>query len=196
MKQKYFSVSEVCFLSLMAAMVYVLKTFFKTPMRVPGHNALLWVIPFIISIGLLRKFGSGTYIGVLSGLLIGSIGMSDEGLIKVVEYVVMGATMDIMAIFFKGHLSNMFVGFLLGAFGSFAKMLVNYYTSVLIGSSANLILAGIGVAGVSHLVFGGAGGIIAAIILSRVKVIHFPGRAEKPKNNAKDKPPPQLCKLP
>lgn len=172
--RKYFLVYEICFLSLMAALVYVLKTFLRTPIHLPGHNAVLWVIPFIIGIGLTRKFGAGTYIGVLSGLLIGMIGMADTGLLKVFEYTAMGLTMDVLAVVFRGHLSNLFVGFILGAFGSFDKMLVNYSLLSALSLNANILLAGIGIAGAVHLIFGGTGGVIADLILGRVQVLHFP----------------------
>jgi hypothetical protein len=170
---KYFLLSEVCFLSLMAALVYVLKTFLRTPIHLPGHNAIFWVIPFIIGLGLTRKFGSATYIGILSGLMIGTIGMNDEGILKVFEYIAMGFTMDVIALAFKSHLSNLLVGFVLGAFGSFTKMFVNYNIAVLVNSNQNVILAGIGVAGTVHLVFGGAGGIIAALIVDRVRHVYY-----------------------
>jgi hypothetical protein len=178
-RKRYFLLYEVCFLSLMAALVYVLKTFFKTPMSLPGHNAILWVIPFIVGIGLTKKFGAGTYIGVLSGLLIGSIGMADTGMLKVFEYIAMGATMDVLGLVFKGHLGNVFVGVLLGAFGSFDKLLVNWSITSALSMNANVLLAGIGVAGASHLIFGGAGGLISAIIVNRVQVLHFPNQQPK-----------------
>ncbi|MCW4017957.1 MAG: cobalt ABC transporter permease [Candidatus Bathyarchaeota archaeon] len=182
--RKYFLLYEVCFLSLMAALVFVLKTFFKTPMRLPGHNAILWVIPFIVGIGLVRKFGSGTYIGVLSGLLIGTIGMGSTGILKVFEYTAMGVTMDLFGIFFKEHLGNVFVAVLLGAFGSFAKMAVNYSITSALSLNANILLAGIGIAGASHLIFGAAGGIIAGIILNRVRVLYFPNKSSKLREKA------------
>jgi hypothetical protein len=170
---KYFLLSEVCFLSLMATLVYVFKTFLRTPMLLPGHNAVFWVIPFIIGLGLTRKFGSATYIGLLSGLLVGTIGMNDEGILKVFEYIAMGFTIDALSLAFKGHLSNLLVGLMLGAFGSFSKMIVNYNISMLVYSNQNIVLAGIGVAGTVHLVFGGAGGIIAALIVNRVQHVYY-----------------------
>ncbi len=175
-KSKYFLLSEVCFLSLMAALVYVFKTFLRTPMHFPGHNAVFWVIPFIIGLGLTKKFGSATYIGVLSGLLIGTVGINDEGIFKVFEYIAMGFTMDVLALTFKGHLDHLLVGFLIGAFGSFAKLLVNYYLSILLQMNANVVLAGLGVAGTVHLIFGGAGGIIAALIVNRVRHVYYERR--------------------
>jgi hypothetical protein len=173
-QKKYFLVYEVSFLSLMAALVYVFKTYFRTPIQLPGHTAIFWVIPFIIGIGLTNKFGAGTYIGVLSGLLIGFIGMADTGPLKVFEYMAMGLTMDILALAFKGHLTNIVVGFIMGAFGSFTKMVVNYSITGALISNANIILVGIGIAGASHLIFGGAGGAISGIVLNRIRHIRFP----------------------
>jgi hypothetical protein len=178
-QKKYFLVYEVSFLSLMAALVYVFKTFFRTPIQLPGHTAIFWVIPFIIGIGLTGKFGSGTYIGVLSGLLIGFVGGADTGPFKVFEYLAMGLTMDMVALPFKGHLSNPLVGLILGAFGSFDKMLVNYSITSALSVNANILLVGIGIAGASHLIFGGAGGAISSIILNRIRNIHFPNHKQK-----------------
>ena len=177
--KKYFFVYEVSFLSLMAAIVYVFKTFFKTPISLPGHTAIFWVIPFIIGIGLSRKFGAGTYIGILSGLLIGFVGGADTGPFKVFEYIAMGLTMDLLALAFKGHLTNPLVGLILGAFGSFDKMLVNYGITSALSVNANVLLVGIGVAGASHLIFGGAGGIISGIILNRIQHVPFPRKKDK-----------------
>ncbi len=163
----------------MAALVYVFKTFFRTPMRLPGHTAIFWVIPFIIGIGLTRKVGSGTYIGVLSGLLIGTLGMADTSIFKVFEYTAMGVTMDAMALAFKDHLGNPLVGVILGAFGSFSKMVVNYSITSALNLNTNILLAGIGIAGTVHLVFGGAGGAISSIIVNRIRTIHFQGHTKK-----------------
>jgi hypothetical protein len=163
----------------MAALVYVLKTFFRTPMQLPGHTAIFWVIPFIIGIGTTRKIGSGTYIGVLSGLLIGTIGMADTSIFKVFEYTAMGATMDFIALAFKDHIGNPLVGVILGAFGSFSKMAVNYSITSALSLNANILLAGIGIAGTVHLVFGGAGGAISSIIVNRIQTLHFHGHARK-----------------
>lgn len=181
--KKYFLVYELCFLSLMAALVYVLMTFFKTPIKWPGHMAIFWVIPFIIGIGVTKKFGSGIFIGVIAGLILGTLGMADKGILEVFEYAAMGLTMDILALVFKGHLGNVLVGCILGAFGSFDKTMVNYYITSLIGQNAHILLVGIGVAGTSSLIFGGVGGIISAIVVNRTQHLHFPNRIKKKKDN-------------
>ncbi|MCW4011166.1 MAG: cobalt ABC transporter permease [Candidatus Bathyarchaeota archaeon] len=186
-RKKHFLLYEVCFLSLMATLVFVMKTFLRTPMKLPGHNAILWVIPFIVAIALTKKFGSGTYVGVLAGLMIGTMGTANTGILKVFEYIAMGFTMDVLALVFKGHLGNVFVGILLGAFGSFAKALVNLTVSSAVGANANILLIGIGATGALHLIFGGAGGVIAAIIVNRVQVLHLPNGQQKPQKTRQDK---------
>ena len=186
-RPKYFLVYEVSFLSLMAALVYVLKTFFRSPMQLPGHTAIVWVIPFIIGIGLTKKFGSGVFIGVLSGLLIGAIGMADKGPLEVFEYMAMGLTMDILALVFKGHLGNVLVGFILGALGSFDKTMVNFYITSVLGQNSHILIAGIGIAGTVSLIFGGAGGILSAAIVNRVQYLHFPSQLSKKKRSLKHK---------
>jgi len=178
-RKKYLLTYEISFLSLMAALVYVFKTYFKTPIQLPAHTAIVWVIPYIIGIGVTRKFGSGTYVGVLAGLLMGTIGMADKGILEVFEWTAMGITMDFLALMFKGHLGNPLVGVILGAFGSFNKTLVNYYITAQIAHSTPLLVAGIGVAGTSSLVFGGAGGAISAIIVNRVQHMLLPNQTQK-----------------
>lgn len=193
--QKYFLVYEVSFLSLMAALVYVFKTFFKTPIQLPAHTAIVWVIPYIIGVGLTRKFGAGTYIGVLSGLLMGTLGMADKGILEVFEWTAMGFTMDVLALMFKGHLGNPLVGVILGAFGSFVKTLVNYFITAQIAHSAPLLIAGIGVAGTSSLIFGGAGGAISAVIVNRIRYLQFPNQTNKKNDKSKEKTTPAFSKV-
>jgi hypothetical protein len=160
----------------MAALVYVLKTFFKTPIHLPGHTAILWVIPFIIAIGITKKFGSGIYVGVLSGLLLSTIGTSDTGILTIFEYTAMGITMDFLALTFKGHIDNILVGLILGAFGSFVKEVVHFYVASALSGTLNYFFIGVGTRGITALVFGAAGGVISAIIINRVKHLQFPNR--------------------
>jgi hypothetical protein len=189
-RRKYFLVYEISFLSLMAALVYIFKTFFKTPIQLPAHTAIVWVIPYIIGIGLTKKFGAGTYIGVIAGLLMGTIGMADKGPFEVFEWTAMGLTMDVAAMMFRGHLANPLVGVILGALGSFDKTLVNYFITAQILHSTPLLIAGIGIAGTVSLTFGGAGGAISAAIVNRIQHVHFPSQAAK----KKERPETQLVK--
>lgn len=116
---------------------------------------------------------------VLSGLLLAVFGMADKGILEVFEWTAMGITMDLLALVFRGHLGNVLVGCVLGAFGSFDKTMVNYYITSMIGQNSHILIAGIGIAGTSSLIFGGAGGIISAIIVNRIQHLHFLNQASK-----------------
>lgn len=187
MKKTHFSVSELTFLTVMAALVYVVSAFFRTPIHLPGHKGILWVIPIIIGAGLTKKFGSATYIGLISGLLLSFLGM-DADIFQVFQYLIMGFTIDVLALLFRGHLGNPIAGLIIGSFGNVSKMFVNYYISTLINMNANIIFAGIAVGSISSIVFGGLGGVISAVVLNRIEPyihIHFPKLSkQKQKQNS------------
>ena len=96
----------------------------------------------------------------------------------------MGFTMDVIGLFFKGHLDNVVVCVVLGAFGSFAKFVLNYGLAILLSQAANVLLAGVAWPATIHLIFGGAGGIIAFIVLNRVKHVRFPHQQIKKSANS------------
>jgi hypothetical protein len=166
--KKYFSLYEISLLSLCGALIFVLKMIFKIPVQIPGHTAILWVIPMMLGIGIVRKFGAGTYIGLISGILVSFFGMDAFRLFDIFEYLAMGITMDILAVVFAYHFENPAVGFIVGAGGSLVKMMVNYSVQLFLGIPGAFILLGIGIASVSHIIFGGLGGIIAALVIARL----------------------------
>jgi hypothetical protein len=186
MKQKYFLVYEISFLSLMAALLFLLKTYLKTPMHFSGHNAILWVIPLIIGLGVTKKFGSATFVGLIGGLLISSFGTGDLGPLSFIEFTAMGITIDILALIFKDNLDNILVGLILGGFGGFIKQLVHFYLVGAMGGTGNAVLAGINSI-VIALVFGAAGGAISAIILNRIKHVQFPKKIVGKKESLTEK---------
>lgn len=170
-KRSYFSLRAQVFFSLMGAIIYVLKTFVRTPFRIPGHNGILWVIPIIVGVGIVKKLGAATYISSIAGVLISFFGMADSGPFKFFEYLMMGVTIDILAVAFRGEGDNVIAGFIMGAGGNLSKLVVNYSVTILLGIPANVVLAGIGLASVSHFIFGGLGGVSAIIILRSIKKI-------------------------
>ena len=178
MSKKYFSVFEIVFLSLMAAILFFFRSSIKTPIRLPGHNGIFWVVPIIIGIGVTKKIGSATYVGLIAGILLSFVGISDDGPFKFLEYLIMGITIDLLAVVFKGYVDKIAVGLVIGSIGNLAKLFINYYVTILTGVPAAFILVGVGFASVSHVIFGGLGGIISAIILKRLKNIELPHKSK------------------
>ncbi|MCD1293451.1 cobalt ABC transporter permease [Methanocella sp. CWC-04] len=168
MRKTYFSLYELTILSLLGALVFILRVYLRVPMHIPGKSGLFWVIPIILGVAIVSRPGSGTYIGFISGVLAAFLGMGDSGIFDFFKYLTMGITIDVLGQVFKGHLTNPIVGIMLGAAGNLSKMVVNYYVDVMLGVPASFILMGIGLASVSHFIFGGLGGLIASILLNRL----------------------------
>lgn len=167
-KKPYFSLYEVTLLSLCAALIVVLNTLLSVPLKVPGHTGIYWVVPVIIGVGIVKKPGAGTYIGLISGVLATLFGINTLHVLNLFTYLAMGAAVDISGLLFFYRLDNMAAGFIAGAAGNLAKMVVNYALQTFLGIPAAFIIIGIGVASVTHFIFGGLGGIIAALVLGRL----------------------------
>lgn len=168
LRRPYFTLYETAVLSLCGALVFLAKAFLHLSLHLPGHSFLFVAIPFVVGCGVVKKAGAGTYIGLVGGLLASFFGFEALHLLDVFKYVAMGITIDIVSVTFSHRLEHPAVGFIAGAAGSLAKMVVNYAVHYLLGVPATFILIGIGLTSVTHLLFGGTGGLIAALILARL----------------------------
>jgi hypothetical protein len=168
MRKAYFSLYEIAVLSLLGALVFILRTALRMPLRIPGHTGIFWVVPVILGVGIVRKLGAGSYVGLISGLLASFFGFGGFHVFDLFKYLMLGVTIDLLAVPFAEHLDKPAVGLILGAAGNLSKMVVNYYVHILLGVPAIFIMLGIGFASVSHFIFGGLGGIISALLLARL----------------------------
>jgi hypothetical protein len=164
----YFSLYEIALLSLFGALVFVVRTAVEVPLRIPGNSGVLWVIPVIVGTALVRKPGAGAYIGIISGTLASFFGLEALHAFDIFKYAALGITVDIVAIGFGYRLEHPAVGFIAGAAGNLAKMVVNYAVHLLFGVQGIFILIGIGMSSITHLIFGGLGGVLAALIIARL----------------------------
>jgi hypothetical protein len=161
----YFSLHEIALLSLCGALIVVLNTTFSLPLKIPGHSGIYWVVPVIVGVGIVKKPGAGTYIGLISGILATFFGLNTLHLFNLLIYLALGGVVDLAGLLFLYRLDNPAAGFVAGAAGNLAKMVVNYLLQTFLGIPAAFIVIGIGIASVTHLVFGGLGGVIAALVL-------------------------------
>lgn len=53
----YFQLHEIALLSLLGALIFVLRLVFKIPIHVPGSSGLVWVLPLIIGVGIVQNPG-------------------------------------------------------------------------------------------------------------------------------------------
>lgn len=168
MKRPYFSLYDIAVLSMLGALVYILRAALRMPMHIPGKSGIFWVVPIIVGLAIVKKPGSATYIGLVSGVLASFFGMGTADVFDLFKYVAMGMSIDILALPFKARLDNPLVGLILGAGGNLCTMVVNYTIESMLGIQPFFILAGIGMSSITHFIFGAAGGIIAAVIIGRL----------------------------
>ncbi len=166
-RPSYFSLYEIALLSLFGALVFVVREI-EVPLRTPGSSGILWVVPVIIGTAIVRRPGAGTYVGLVSGILASFFGVEALHVFDIFKYTAMGVTVDLVSIAFGYRLDHPVVGFIAGAAGNIVKMVVNYGVHLLLGVESTFILIGIGASSVTHLIFGGIGGVLAALIVGRL----------------------------
>jgi len=167
-KRPYFTLHEVALLSLCAALIVVLNTTFALPLKIPGHTGIYWVVPVIIGVGMVKKPGAGLFIGIISGILATLFGLNTLHIFNLLIYTALGGMIDLLGVLFFYRLDNPAAGFIAGACGNLAKMVVNYILQTFLGIPATFIVIGIGAASITHFIFGGIGGLIAALVLARL----------------------------
>lgn len=165
--RSYFTLNDIVLMSMMAALIIVLRVALRIPMHLTGKSGLFWVIPIIVCIGITQKLGTGTYIGVISSVLAVMSGLGDSAL-DGFNYLVIGVSIDLLCFLFKGHLDNLLVGVLVGAIGHLCKLISNSYLDVVTGTPVEVIMISIGYAAVLHALFGGIGGGVSAAVLNRL----------------------------
>ncbi len=164
----YFSLNDIVLLSMLAALVFALRLYLRIPMHLPGKSGVFWVVPIIVGVGIVGKLGSGTYIGLLSGILAALFGMGDNGVLEGINYFVMGTAIDAGAFLFRSRLDNVLVGIFLGLLGNLSKLVSNSYIDVSMGIPAAYVVVGMTMTIGTHALFGSIGGGIGALLLGRL----------------------------
>lgn len=166
--RSYFTLNDLVMLSMLAALVFALRLYLRIPMHLPGKSGIFWVVPIILGAGITGKVGSGTYVGLLSGVLAALFGMGDNGVLEGINYLVMGVAIDAGCFLLRGHLDSLLAGILIGAAGNLAKMVSNSYIDLSMGVPAAYVVVGMAMTVGTHVLFGGIGGGVAALLLGRL----------------------------
>lgn len=168
-EKPYFTLHEIALMSLCGALIFALNMAFSIPLHIPGHKGIFWVVPIILGVGIVRKPGSGCYIGLISGILASVFGRSALHTLDIFTYLAMGVMIDLCGIVFLYRLHHPAIGFIAGSAGNLAKMVVSFVLQTTLGIPVGFILIGIGIASITHFVFGGLGGVLAALVLNRFR---------------------------
>lgn len=163
------SLADVIRLTMFGTLISVSRFLLQLPIGVPGHSSIYWMGLLILGKGLIPKFGSGTIMGIVSGILAIIFGLGKEGPLLAFKCIAPGMLLDVLAILFLHKLSSVWVGAICGALISFSKLLASIALGLILDIPMVFLAMGFGYATVLHLIFGAIGGVIASVLIKRLK---------------------------
>ena len=155
-------------IALVAALIVAAKFYLRVPLRIPGHSGLFWMALLIIGTGIIRRPGAGTLIGLISGILAVFVVPGRQGVFTGVKYLAPGIVVDVLGVLLATRYDRYVVSIIAGAAANIAKLASAYVVGLLAGIPAGYLAVGLGFAASTHLVFGAAGGWIAAVIIRQL----------------------------
>ncbi|SFH10185.1 hypothetical protein SAMN05660649_03868 [Desulfotomaculum arcticum] len=161
--------ADVIRLTMFGTLISVSRFVFQMPIGVPGHTSVYWMGLLMLGKGLIPKFGAGTIMGIVSGLLAIVFGLGKEGPLLAFKCIVPGVLLDILAILFLNKLESVWVGVIIGALISWSKLLASIALGVILDIPMVFLAMGFAYATLLHVVFGAAGGVLAAVLIKRLK---------------------------
>ncbi len=161
--------ADVIRLTMFGTLISVSRFVFQLPIGIPGHTSVYWMGLLILGKGLIPKFGSGTIMGIVSGILAIIFGLGKEGPLLAFKCIVPGMLLDILAILFLQKLESIWVGIIIGALISWSKLLTSIALGVILDIPMVFLAIGFGYATLLHVIFGAAGGVLAAVLIKRLK---------------------------
>ena len=167
-------------IALVAALIVGAKFYLRMPIRVPGHSGIFWMGLLLTGAGIVGRRGGGTLIGLISGVLATFMLPGKEGVFVGVKYLVPGIAVDVLTPLLGGRLDRYPVAMLVAGVAHMGKLTASYLIGLALGIPAGYLALGLGMASVSHVFFGMAGGAAAAFVLKRMRregMMHVPAAA-------------------
>ncbi len=161
--------ADVIRLTMFGTLISVSRFVFQMPIGVPGHTSVYWMGLLMLGKGLIPKFGAGTIMGIVSGILAIVFGLGKEGPLMAFKCIVPGVLLDILAILFFNKLESIWVGIIIGSLISWSKLMASIALGIILDIPMVFLAMGFGYATLLHVVFGAAGGVLAAVLIKRLK---------------------------
>lgn len=161
--------ADVIRLTMFGTLISVSRFVFQMPIGVPGHTSVYWMGLLILGKGLIPKFGAGTIMGIVSGILAIVFGLGKEGPLMAFKCIIPGMLLDFLAIVFFNKLESIWVGAIIGALISWSKLLTSIALGIILDIPMVFLAMGFGYATLLHVFFGAAGGMLAAVLIKRLK---------------------------
>ncbi|WP_134218948.1 MULTISPECIES: hypothetical protein [Pelotomaculum] len=165
----HIGLADVIRLTMFGTLISVSRFVFQLPIGIPGHTSVYWMGLLMLGKGLIPKFGAGAIMGIISGILAIVFGLGKEGPLLAFKCIVPGVLLDILAILFLNKLESIWVGVIIGALISWSKLLASIVLGVMLDIPMVFLAMGFGYATLLHVVFGAAGGVLAAVLIKRLK---------------------------
>lgn len=155
-------------IALVSALIIGAKFYLRMPLHIPGHSGLFWMALMVVGVGLVRRPGAGTLIGLLTALLATALLPGRQGLLTGVKYFIPGLLFDILVPLLGGRLDRTTVAVVIAAAANVAKLATAYVIGLVAGIPSGFLALGLGFASTTHLVFGALGGLLGSIVLRRL----------------------------
>lgn len=162
--------ADILRLTMFGTLIAIINDITRLPLHLPGHSSIFWMGILVLGWGLIPKFGAGMIMGIVSGVLAVFLGLGKEGVFVFFKYFAPGLLLDFIAPFFMYKLENPVVGAICGALASLAKMVINLVLGMVMKLPMVFLALGLGFTSISHVLFGAAGGAIAAFLIKRLKL--------------------------
>lgn len=163
------SLADVLRLTMFGTLIGVSNFLLHIPIGIPGHTSVYWMGLLVLGKGLLPKFGSGTIMGIVSGILGVLFGLGKEGPLLAFKFIVPGMLLDVLAIMFLYQLGSVWVGGICGALISLSKLLASIALGIILQIPMVFLTMGFGVTSLLHIIFGAIGGVLASVLIKRLK---------------------------
>ena len=163
------SLTDTLRLTMFGTLVAIVNDIARMPLHMPGHTSIWWMGILVLGKGLIPKKGAGIVMGIVSGVLVVFMGMDNEGVLVFFKYLMPGVMLDVIAPLFSYKLESPIIGAICGALASVVKMIANVVLGLVLKLPLVFLTLGMGFTAVSHVIFGALGGVLAALLIKRLK---------------------------
>jgi ABC-type thiamin/hydroxymethylpyrimidine transport system permease subunit len=161
--------ADVLRLTMFGTIIALANDVLRMPLHLPGHTNIWWMGIMVLGVGLIPRPGAGTIMGLVSALVTALFGLGVHGLVDFFMFLIPGVLLDLLAFLFRYRLESLVIGAICGALIGLSKLLVSLGMGTLLHMSLGFLFTGLAFPMVTHLVFGAIGGLIAAVLVKRLR---------------------------
>lgn len=162
------SLTDTLRLTMFGTLIAIANNILRMPLHMPGHTSIWWMGILVLGRGLIPKKGAGITMGIVSGIVTVLLGDKD-GVMVFFKFLMPGIMLDVISPLFFNKLESPIIGAICGALASLAKMTANLALGVALNLPMVFLTLGLGFTAISHVIFGAIGGVVATLLIKRLK---------------------------